>query len=109
MVQMRDGVVLVRGLVLDVEQLRNFETKAPDGKRLTIKTDEGFVLVKVSEEDLRVFELPASQQIVAWARPSGWSRDGGMANVTFRWVRPFNGDDLDAIVGAVSRPAPAGK
>lgn len=107
MVQMRDGVVLVSGLVLDVEVLRNFETKAPDGKRLTIKTAEGFTLVKVSEDDLRVFDLPAHGHIVAFARPSGWSRDGGMANVTFRWVRAFTGDDLDALVGAVS--APAGK
>lgn len=107
MVNLRDGVVLVTGIVLDTEQLRNFETKAPDGKRLTVRTPDGFVLVKVSEDDLRVFELPPTNAFVAFARPSGWSRDGGSANVTFRWVRSFTGDDLDALVGAVS--APAGK
>lgn len=107
MVQLKDGVVLVQGVVLDVENLRNFETKAPDGKQVTVRTADGFVIVKVTEEDTRVFEIPPSGVLVAYARPSGWSRDGGMANVKFRWLRSFTGDDLDALVGAVS--APAGK
>lgn len=107
MVQMRDGLVLVQGMVLDVEQLRNFETKAPDGKQVTVKTAEGFVLVKITEDDLRVFEVPKTGVLVAYARPSAWSRDGGQGNVKFRWVRAFNGDDLDALMGAVG--ATAGK
>lgn len=109
MPKVKEAAVAVSGIVLDIEHLKNFESKQPDGSRkVLVSTGDGFAQVKFRADDANV-SVAFGEQVGWMVRFGAFARDGGGdAQATCGYVRPISEDDLDRLVSS-ARLAPAGK
>lgn len=102
MPRLKEAAVIVAGTVIDIEVLRNFETKQPDGAiRVVLATGDGFASVKVRPEFRDVVGEVGFGESVGWlVRFGAFARDGGGdAQATCAFVRLLGENDLDKLVG----------
>lgn len=105
MPKLKEAAVAVNGTVIDIETLKNFESKQPDGSlRVVIATGDGFASIKINPEDRDSAGEVGFGQSVGWmVRFGAFARDGGGdAQATCRFIRPLNENDLDKLVGFVN-------
>lgn len=107
MPKLKEAAVTASGQVLQVEELSNFDTKKYEGLKVIVATTDGFLAVKL-DVDAAALLNPQMFGQVAWVvRPSGWSRDGGTADISYRFVREVAENDLELLASVASSKASA--
>jgi hypothetical protein len=109
---LKDAPVLLTGQVIDTAVIKNRDTEAFEGRKVTIMvadgaSDPGFAVVKIVGDDA-INLNPNHFETVAWfVRNAPYDiTDGGRRNsgMSTRFLRVANEGDLDKLVSAVQNP-----
>lgn len=99
---LKEAAVLVAGQVMDIENLKNFQTKEYDGKRVVVATTDGFASVKLSVDEAAANPVEHFSSVAWLVRYGAWAKGEGNAQTTCRFVAPVNENDLDRYASLAS-------
>lgn len=102
MVQVKDATVLLHGVVLQVEPRNKFvdgkPTNESDGANVMLSAAGGIAVMKMKQNWVESGALPAQgEMFAAIASPYAYSREQGLGNMGYTFVRHATVQDLDSI------------
>lgn len=111
---LKDAPVLLTGQVIDTAIIKNRETDAFEGRKVTVMVagdgDPGFAVVKLAGDDGLHNNPNHFEQVAWWVRNAPYDiSDGGRRNsgMSTRFLRSANEGDLDKLVSAIQNPVKA--
>ena len=96
MPQVKDAAVILSGSIIALEFIKDFETKAQSGAKVTVLYSDGLAIVKLTNDRLAEVSPVPGQQIAWFVRQSPWDIDG-KSGMSVQYVRPVDFGDLDAL------------
>lgn len=104
---LREAASAVAGRVIDVERTRDYESKEPNGARVTLATGDGFARVKYDLAQYAELRPDFGHAVALLVRFGAWSGRGGSGETTCSLVRPLTDDDLASFSGHMAATTPA--
>lgn len=104
---LREAAAAVAGRIVDVERTTDFESKAPNGARVTIATGDGFARIRYDLAQVAELRPDFGQYVALLVRYGVFAPDRGGAVATCALVRPLTDADVDGLMSAVAAPVAA--
>lgn len=108
MPNMKDAPVLLSGRVITTAIVPHRETKAYDGRKVTVMVEgdaePGFAVVKLSADEGSVYN-PQPGELITWYVRSAPYAVGDNTGMSTRFIREVIKNDLDQLLGQLKASA----
>lgn len=103
MARVADAPVLVSGRVIGVDDVPDYETGALKFRDVSVLgAKNGVAVVRFPIGEYPQTGISQLDNFAVLASPSAWSREGGSANVRYKFVQPVTAEVLDEIAALVA-------